>query len=195
MKICSKCGEEKELELFQKNKRYKGGHVGWCKSCVSIYRSQYNATHRAEISAYREQYAANHRVEKAAYAAAHRAEKAAYNKKYMNNRYHTDPAFKLLCNIRSRLGQVIKRNTKSDSTMKLVGCSIEHLKEHLENQFTDGMTWEKVMSGEIHVDHIRPCSLFDLSKEENQRECFNFKNLQPLWAEDNLRKSNKDINQ
>ena len=53
------------------------------------------------------------------------------------------------------------------------------------------MTWENFMKGEIHIDHIRPCSSFNLSDTEEQRKCFNYKNLQPLWAVDNLRKADK----
>lgn len=59
----------------------------------------------------------------------------------------------------------------------------------LEQQFTEGMTWENY--GEWHVDHIRPCVSFDLSIPEQQQECFHYTNLQPLWAKDNLQKSDK----
>lgn len=75
--------------------------------------------------------------------------------------------------------------------MELIGCSIEQLLEHLESQFQDGMTWDNY--GEWHIDHIKPCAMFDFTKEEDQRECFHYTNLQPLWAEDNLRKSDKYI--
>ena len=70
--------------------------------------------------------------------------------------------------------------------MKLVGCSIDQLKQHLEFQFKPGMTWNNY--GKWHVDHKKPCASFDLSKPSEQRKCFNWKNLQPLWAEENLSK-------
>lgn len=59
-------------------------------------------------------------------------------------------------------------------------------------QFEPGMTWDNLGKGEgkWQIDHIIPCSYFDLTKEENQRICFNYRNLQPLWAKDNLEKSN-----
>ena len=71
--------------------------------------------------------------------------------------------------------------------MKLVGCSIEKLKQHLESQFKEGMTFSNY--GKWHIDHIRPCTSFDLSKLDEQYKCFHYTNLQPLWAEENLRKS------
>lgn len=73
--------------------------------------------------------------------------------------------------------------------MELIGCSVEKLMEHLEKQFTEGMTWGNY--GRWHVDHIKPCAMFDFSKPEHQQECFHYSNLQPLWAKDNLKKSDK----
>lgn len=51
------------------------------------------------------------------------------------------------------------------------------------------MTWGNFMNGEVHIDHIKPCVKFDLTKEDEQMACFNYKNLQPLWWYDNLKKS------
>ena len=70
-----------------------------------------------------------------------------------------------------------------------MGCTIKELKQHLESKFVDGMTWDN--RSEWHIDHKIPCSSFDLSKKEEQQKCFHYNNLQPLWAIDNLKKSNK----
>jgi hypothetical protein len=51
------------------------------------------------------------------------------------------------------------------------------------------MNWEN--QGEWHIDHILPCASFDLTKEEEQRKCFHYTNLQPLWAKDNMIKGSK----
>ena len=91
-------------------------------------------------------------------------------------------------NYRSRLSSFIKRG-KRDKSLFLLGCSFEDLKRHLESQFTEGMNWDNY--GEWHIDHIIPCSSYDFSKVDQQAECFNYKNLQPLWAAENIRKSNK----
>lgn len=55
--------------------------------------------------------------------------------------------------------------------------------------FTNGMTWDNY--GQWHVDHIRPCALYDLTKEDQQMACFHYTNLQPLWAKDNMSKGVK----
>ena len=80
-----------------------------------------------------------------------------------------------------------KRNKKH--TFEYVGCNLQELREHLEKQFNNGMTWDN--QGDWHIDHIRPCASFDLSKEEERHKCFHFTNLQPLWAFDNLSKGAK----
>ena len=111
--------------------------------------------------------------------------------KYILNRLKTNIEYKIECNLRSRLYQVLKKINKSESTMKLVGCSIKFFKNYYESKFTKGMSWEKVMNGEIHCDHIIPCASFDLIKPSEQKKCFHYTNLQPLWAKDNLQKSKK----
>ena len=102
------------------------------------------------------------------------------------------PRYVLENNIRSRLHQAMTGYRKSAKTLVLLGCSIPELKAHLERQFLPGMTWANRSAW--HIDHIRPCSSFDLLDPEQQRCCFHFSNLQPLWAADNLRKSDKWAN-
>ena len=93
-------------------------------------------------------------------------------------------------NMQRRLAKAVGGSVyKTDTTMKLVGCTRADLLAHLQCQFTEGMTWDNY--GEWHIDHIRPCESFDLTDAEQQRECFHFSNLQPLWAEDNYRKGAK----
>lgn len=79
-----------------------------------------------------------------------------------------------------------RTDRKAMPTMQLVGCDVEMLRLHIESQFKPGMTWENM--GQWHIDHIKPCASFDLSKPEDQMACFHYTNLQPLWARDNLRK-------
>ena len=94
-------------------------------------------------------------------------------------------------NLRSRMHQALNGKCKADTTKALLGCTYEEARAHIEAQFTEGMSWDKMGLHGIHIDHIRPCASFDLSDPEQQRECFHYTNLQPLWAEDNLKKSDK----
>jgi hypothetical protein len=117
----------------------------------------------------------------------------AYRNKQEKIRRQNDINLRILINLRTRLGHALNGETKSASTLKLLGCSIEFLKQHLESQFTDGMNWSNHGQGygdkgmqEWHIDHIYPCSSFNLKKKSEQFICFNWGNLRPLWAKDNL---------
>lgn len=116
--------------------------------------------------------------------------------KHLKERRKTDINFKIICNLRTRIWNVLRGNNKSKKTIQLLGCTIEFLKNHLECQFTKGMNWDNYGTGwhgakEWHIDHICPCDSFDLSKKTEQLKCFNYFNLQPLWALDNWQKGNK----
>ncbi|MDA8212175.1 MAG: hypothetical protein M0021_09900 [Clostridia bacterium] len=96
---------------------------------------------------------------------------------------------KIIRNIRSRIIHILLGRKKSAPTLKLIGCTRAELRTHLEALFTDGMTWENYgKSNGWQVDHIRPCASFDLTDPRQQRECFHYTNLQPLWATENRRK-------
>lgn len=99
--------------------------------------------------------------------------------------------FKTKKRLRGRIYVALKRGVKSQGTMDLLGCSIEQFKTHFQSLFTEGMTWDKYIKGEIVIDHIKPCALFDLIKPEEQKICFHYSNLQPLWEIDNLKKGAK----
>lgn len=111
--------------------------------------------------------------------------------KIWQKRKMSDPSFRIIKNLRGRIYVALKRGVKSASTRELLGCSIDEFKDHFQSLFTTGMNWEKYISGEIVIDHIKPCALFDLTKPDQQRECFRYTNLQPLWVQDNLKKGAK----
>jgi hypothetical protein len=110
-------------------------------------------------------------------------------KKWRYKKLKTDSTYRLLNNLRRRVLLAIKGKNKSKSTIKLIGCSMEELWKHLEKKFQPGMTREN--HGKWHVDHIRPCASFDLTDPKQQKKCFHYTNLQPLWALDNIRKGDK----
>jgi hypothetical protein len=108
---------------------------------------------------------------------------------YRANRRKTDTEYKILCNIRTRIRMALKKSSKGGRTTELIGCTIPELRRHLSKQFKPGMSWDNY--GEWHIDHIIPCACFNLSFLNQQKECFNYKNLRPMWAVENLRKGAK----
>jgi acetyl/propionyl-CoA carboxylase alpha subunit len=116
-----------------------------------------------------------------------------YNKEYESKRRILDPVFKLNRNLRIRLNTALKNNYKSGSAVRDLGCTIEELKVYLESKFQPGMTWSNYGMYGWHIDHIKPLSSFDLSDRNQFLEACHYTNLQPLWAQDNLTKSNKLI--
>src|SRR5258708_1385726 len=108
---------------------------------------------------------------------------------YYRKRYHNDLVFRLIALLRVRFREALTGRRKSTRTLKLLGCSVKELKIHLERQFPSGMSWEN--REKWHIDHIIPCSKFDLADPAQQRACFHYSNLQPLWAVDNIRKGGR----
>jgi predicted nucleic acid-binding Zn ribbon protein len=79
-----------------------------------------------------------------------------------------------------------------EKVFKLTGASSKsELLSYFESKFKEGMTWENYGWYGWHIDHIRPCSSFDLTNSEELKKCFHYTNLQPLWGMDNMSKGNK----
>ncbi|MCD1245841.1 hypothetical protein [Vibrio cholerae] len=93
--------------------------------------------------------------------------------------------------VASLMRQALKRDGSSPKVEELLGYSISDLRKHLETLFEPEMNWTLFKNGAIHIDHIKPQSLFDLSDKEQWKECWDMSNLQPMWATDNLKKRNK----
>jgi hypothetical protein len=119
-------------------------------------------------------------------------------------RYKYDTEFNLKERLRSQLTKQKKKYPNLDYAVRravsknqntkyldILGYSKEELKTHLEKQFTKDMTWKAFRNGDIHIDHIKPQSLFNLKDINDVKECWSLNNLQPLWAKDNIAKSNK----
>ena len=108
-------------------------------------------------------------------------------------RKKTDLNFKFRMVIRSRMSSALKRKStkKEKGIIEFLGCSIQEARKHLEKQFKNGMTWENHGNNGWHIDHIIPCASFDLTDPEQQKKCFHYTNLQPLWAHENMSKGAK----
>jgi hypothetical protein len=111
-------------------------------------------------------------------------------KKWMKKQWRTNTEFKIKNCYRTRIRQAIKKGFKSGTTLELLGVeNIEFVRNYIKKKFQKGMSWDNY--GEWHIDHIIPCASFDLTKESEQKKCFHYTNLQPLWAKDNIIKGCK----
>jgi len=115
------------------------------------------------------------------------------NYQYRKHRRKTDLNTKIRDVLRSRLQKALKNGQKTGSAVRDLGCTIPELKVYLESKFQPGMSWENWSKDGWHVDHIIPLSSFDLANREELLKACHYTNLQPLWATDNLQKSNKLI--
>ena len=122
------------------------------------------------------------------YSKTHRIKLNEFTKNYRRDRYKKDTGFKIKANLRTRQYQALKGITKTKPGLELIGCEFEYFMGYLESLFKTGMTWENY--GLWHVDHIKPCSAFDLTDPNQQKDCFHYTNQQPLWCNENLTKSN-----
>ena len=164
MKMCPKCQENKSLSEY--------GLSFYCKKCnanaVSDWRKENKIRDSKHAKAWYER---------------NKSHKTTYMREKLKNR----PLERMKHNLRTRLRSALKGAKKSKSLFFILGASIESVKSHLESKFVSGMTWENY--GEWHVDHLVP-----LSSAQNTEQLIalcHYGNLQPLWASDNLKKSDK----
>jgi len=113
-----------------------------------------------------------------------------YRRNYKTKRLREDVHFWLAYAIRTRLNIAVRNGYKAGSAVKLLGCSIDEFKQHLQAQFVPGMTWENRGLGGWHIDHIVPLSAFDLFDPKQLAAACHHTNMQPLWETENLRKKN-----
>ncbi len=114
------------------------------------------------------------------------------HRKYFKNKRLTDISFRISANLRTKIYQSVKDNKKF-KFHDITGCDIKTLMSYIESKFLRGMTWKNYGKTGWHIDHIKPCSLFDMTITEEQKKCFHYTNLQPLWWQDNLKKHNKYV--
>ena len=216
-KVCSKCKQEKKVCEFGNSKSSKDGLLYCCKKCNNKRSVEYRKNNPEKVLEITRNWTAKNpewvynrhkkwRDENRELANEIKRDWLNKNpekrKQYRENykprkreqrkeRRNTDPIFNLTNRMRGRLRKylIILNITKTNKTFEIVGCSPQFLKEHLEKQFVDGMTWEN--RSEWHIDHKIPLS--SAKTEEELYKLCHYTNLQPLWAEENLKKSNKNI--
>lgn len=103
-------------------------------------------------------------------------------------RLKTDPNYLLKVRLRTQVYSKIKnaKGKKCLKSLELIGCSVAEARKHIESLWLEGMSWANYTHDGWHIDHIKPCATFDLTNPEQQKQCFHYTNLRPLWAKDNF---------
>ena len=162
-KVCSSCKLDLLKDNFSKCSKSKTGLQSVCKTCKNKKLTEYYKSNPS---------------------------KRVYSKELQLKRYQKN---KVTFNFSRRMRKSLNGIKESKSWETLVNYSLEDLKLHLEKQFTNGMSWENY--GEWHIDHILPISSFNIQdyNDEYFQKCWSLENLQPMWAVENIKKSNKII--
>jgi hypothetical protein len=208
MKICNKCNEDKPLIAFGIRSKEKDGLNPTCKECIRKQDKKYYFSSRKELMALRnqkpevkkynkqwiEQNKDRFKENRKKWNDNNKEKIKEYSLVYSKKRYKNNINHKISLNLRNRLNDALKNNYKTSSAITLLACSLEEFKLHLEKQFLPEMNWEN--HGKIwEMDHIKPCALFDLSKIEEQKQCFHYMNYQPLFKTTKIAESFNYFNQ
>ena len=206
MKVCNVCKKQNPLDNFYKDKTRKDGLDHKCKLCCKNKNKKWaeknNERVKENCKKWREENREYVNAKMREWKKENPDKVYKVNKKYtdsnrekikedLKKRKQSDLLFRFSTNVRANIKNSFKRGTnqfrKDARTETILGCTIEEFRVHIENQFKEGMTFENY--GEWHLDHIKPISLAT-TKEEVKDLC-HYKNYQPLWAKENLLKSNK----
>jgi hypothetical protein len=177
-KICKKCLLEKPMSEFNKDKYAKDGLRYRCKDCT---KKEYKIFYYSNIEKEIERQVS---YQKNNLDSVRKSRNVRHKKKYNN-----DTLYKLKINTRNRIKHFIKSqnfNIKTNNTFNIVGCTPEDLKIYIENQFSEGMSWDNHNHTGWHIDHIIPLS--SAKTEEDVYRLCHYTNLQPLWCEENYKK-------
>lgn len=193
IKKCSKCNKKLPLNKFYKTK-FKSGNIGYkseCKDCHNIRAINWQKSHKKYIGIKKHIYYQNNQDKVRKRNVEWKQNNPEYRANYRRRRKISNPELKVTDGIRRAINIALKNNTKAGNTTELLGCSIEYLHTYIESLFQPGMTWENHGRYGWHIDHIIPLSYFNLADHIQQKHAWHYTNLQPLWAADNLKKSNK----
>ena len=186
---CSDCHEHKPMtnEYFYKSKNADCGFKSQCKPCSSEAKRKWLLTDHAKSLV------ANTRKRNIETSRSYAKSRAEKRNNAERDRKRTDPNFALRCRMRVLMHMTLRQTKNGRKWQDLVGYSIQSLKDHIEKQFNDGMNWDRFLAGDVHIDHIIPVSAFNYTDPSHRdfHRCWALKNLRPMWATDNLKKSNR----
>lgn len=185
MKNCIKCLVEKDDCKFKKDKRLESGYTNICKTCATEINKKYPSDPIKE-KARRKRYYDKNKDWRNELAAKYKKDNPEWHNKWRNDyqkrKRSEDVIFRLKGNLRSRVNIFIRqRGYKRGGMLDILGCDYHTVKEHLESLFKDDMSWDNY--GKWEIDHIIP--LCSSSIESELKALCHYKNLQPLWKEDN----------
>jgi hypothetical protein len=175
-KVCSKCKEEKEVCEFNLNKSRSNGYRVECRECTKLITKTYKEKNKLKIKESNKKFIENN---------------PDYHNDYRRDKFKNNIQYRLQCYVRARILKYLKSKKilKNNLTFNIVGCTPDELKKHIESQFLENMSWDNHSLYGWHIDHKIPLS--SAKTEEEAYQLCHYTNLQPLWAEDNLKKSNK----
>lgn len=179
MKCCTACKVCKNLDDFYKDVQKSDGKYSICKSCAKLKANRYRLKNLDKVRVRKKEYSMRPDVREK-------------ERRRLNSRRKTVRG-KLEHSISNGILKALKRNKKGFAWQTLLDYSAEELKMHIEKLFTDNMTWERFLKGDIHIDHKIPKSWFkyETSDDIEFKKCWSLNNLQPKWKEDNLKKGAK----
>jgi hypothetical protein len=176
-KLCVKCNSEKKISEFHNNKNGKYGVHSQCKICKNKYKKKYREKNKELIKEKSKEYSVNNKDKIKEYKKKYfQKNKDKFNdrtKKYNLKNKHLKCWRDLLYMTLNKLG-----GNKEGKTIELLGYSALELKQHIEKQFTEGMSWKN--HGEWHIDHIKPIITFERNTKPSIVNALN--NLRPMWA-------------
>lgn len=214
-KQCHTCGDRKSIKDFYHDKRAKDGLYSSCKLCSNKRSINYSKTHPEKISAIHTKSQSKYYLKNKKKIALYAHTQQINNREKFNlaakewrmkspdkikairsrsgKKRRSTPKGKLRLNISTAIWQSIKQFKNNRKWESLVGYTVNDLKQHLENKFSDGMNWENYGKSGWHIDHIIPISIFNYEKPEDLdfKRCWGLSNLQPMWATDNIKKKDK----
>lgn len=197
IKLCKSCGEEKNVCEFYKNKYSSDGLRSNCKMCQNKNSTNWRISNPEKYKEKQERFLTKNPGISYEYSKKWKEKNKeyirAYSSKKMRERYNEDPLYKIQINYRNRLKDIfrIKGLSKNKGSIDYLGCDLNSFKEHIEKQFSDGMSWDNKGFYGWHIDHIIPLS--SAKTREDLIKLFHYTNLQPLWWKDNFTKGSKII--
>jgi hypothetical protein len=179
-RICKDCKIEMDIEMFNKNCQAHNGRLPICKTCAKN-----RLVKNRSKTKYKPRERSNEDRESA------KNKRREWHRRRHQIRKATDPIYDIKRRLKFRIHHLMKKMdcVKSQTSMKLLGCTIQFFKEWIESQFPDDMSWADRKS--FHLDHVRPCASYNLLNPDEQKQCFSWMNYRPMWATENLSKGDR----